>query len=239
MLCLMPGARISGDSYGEKRNGGSRTRPGADGRKTPFYCPGARRPRHSRLRVFAVRTLQPMSSRLQEITDWEKLASDSTFKPETMAVRCSVTLRQLQRFFKQQFKQSPAAWMRELRCRRAADLIAQGSRTDAAATDVGYGNSSHFCHEFKKVYGVSPQSFAPGAGGAGVKCRLKAMMSLLSNPFVLQRTACCSRLLAIWHRERQFGRMTVSSEALRPGGELGYPLLPGSWALSHTLFWVC
>ena len=40
-----------------------------------------------------------------------------------------------------------------------------GYRTHAVATDLGYANSSHFCHEFKKVYGISPQSFAPGVGG--------------------------------------------------------------------------
>jgi AraC-like DNA-binding protein len=82
-----------------------------------------------------------------------------------MAVLCSVTLRQLERFFKLQFGRSPTAWMRDLKCRRAAALIASGYSTKAVAGDLGFANSSHFCHEFRKVYRVSPQSFASGAGG--------------------------------------------------------------------------
>ena len=39
-----------------------------------------------------------MSSRLSKVADWEKLADDARYKPETMASVCSVTLRQLERF---------------------------------------------------------------------------------------------------------------------------------------------
>ena len=130
-----------------------------------------------------------MSSRLQETTDWEKLAADADYKSERMAAACSVTLRQLERFFKRRFGQGPAAWMRDLKCRKAADLISSGYSTKAAAQEIGFASPSHLCHEFKKVYGVSPQSAAPGPGGAGVKCRLKAIMSRLSNPFGLQHAA--------------------------------------------------
>jgi AraC-like DNA-binding protein len=106
-----------------------------------------------------------MSSRLLTVADWEKLASDAAFKPETMASLCSVTLRQLERFFKLQFGRTPAAWMRDLRCRKAAVLLESGYSTKAAAKELDFASPSHFCHEFKKVYGVSPQSFAPGVGG--------------------------------------------------------------------------
>src|ERR1035438_10374656 len=62
----------------------------------------------------------PISRRLLELklAEWQKLAADAGWNPETLAVLCSVSLRLLERFFKLQFKQSPAAWMRELRCRR-------------------------------------------------------------------------------------------------------------------------
>ena len=112
----------------------------------------------------------PISRRLLELklAEWQKLAADAGWNPETLAVLCSVSLRLLERFFKLQFKQSPAAWMRELRCRQAAALISSGYFTKDAARDLRFANSSHFCHEFKKVYGVSPQSFAArGGGGRG------------------------------------------------------------------------
>lgn len=101
------------------------------------------------------------------VADWEKLATDASFKPETLAVLCSVKLRLLQRFFKLRFRQSPAAWMRELRCARAAALISSGYFTKDAAKDLGYANSSHFCHEFKKECGASPQSAAARVGERG------------------------------------------------------------------------
>lgn len=110
----------------------------------------------------------PISRCLVElkVADWEKLATDAGFKPATLAVLCSIQVRLLQRFFKLRFRQSPAAWMRELRCGRAAALISSGYFTKDAATELGYANSSHFCHEFKKVYGVSPQTYA-SCGGQG------------------------------------------------------------------------
>jgi AraC-like DNA-binding protein len=54
----------------------------------------------------------------------------------------------------------------KMRCRRAAILLSTGMRTDAVARELGYANSSHFCHEFKKVYGVAPQSFTRHEGSA-------------------------------------------------------------------------
>ena len=44
-----------------------------------------------------------MSSHLLKVDDWEKLAADARFQPERMASLCSVSLRQLERFFKLQF----------------------------------------------------------------------------------------------------------------------------------------
>ncbi|MGO8926418.1 MAG: helix-turn-helix transcriptional regulator [Limisphaerales bacterium] len=104
-----------------------------------------------------------MSRRLLDVADWEKLASDAAYEPETMAWHCSVSLRQLERFFRLQIRQSPGTWIRHLRCQKAATLISAGYSSEAAAEELGFASPAHFCHEFKKVYGVSPQAFAPGA----------------------------------------------------------------------------
>ncbi len=104
-----------------------------------------------------------MSRRLLNVADWEKLASDAAYEPETMAWHCSVSLPELKRFFQLQIGQSPAAWIRHVKCKKAATLISAGYSSKAAAEKLGFASAAHFCHEFKKVYGVSPQAFAPGA----------------------------------------------------------------------------
>jgi AraC-like DNA-binding protein len=38
----------------------------------------------------------------------------------------------------------------------------QGYSSKAAAAELYYASDAHFCRDFKKVFGVSPQSFAPG-----------------------------------------------------------------------------
>ena len=105
-----------------------------------------------------------MKERLERIENWEKLAVDAGFRPEDMAALCPISLRQLQRFFGAHFKQTPGQWARDLRCRLARQLIASGWSNRAVSTELGFGNESHLCHEFKRFYGVSPQTFSPYYG---------------------------------------------------------------------------
>lgn len=93
--------------------------------------------------------------------DWEGLARVAEFKPSRMASLCSISERQLQRIFKQQLSCTPRQWLRGLRCRLAKDLITKGFSSKAVAAELKFSNGSHFCKEFKKVFGTSPQYFAP------------------------------------------------------------------------------
>jgi len=102
-----------------------------------------------------------MSARLLKIQDWEKLAREAAFQPAVMAALCPVSLRQMQRFFIEQFEKTPREWARELRCRLARQLISEGWSSKAVALELHFASESHFCHEFKRVYGVCPQTFAP------------------------------------------------------------------------------
>ena len=102
-----------------------------------------------------------MSGRLLRIQNWEKLAHDAGFQPGTMAALCPISLRQLRRFFKEQFDRTPTEWARELRCRKARTLVAKGWSNKAIVAELGFADESHFCHEFKRVYGFSPQNYAP------------------------------------------------------------------------------
>ena len=119
-----------------------------------------------------------MSCRLSRVGKWEEVARKAGFQPVVMAALCAVSLRQMERFFALRFEQTPREWVSEFRCRVARELISQGWSNRAVALDLGFANESHFCHEFKRLCGVSPQSFAPGfvgnevgRGGSGIHGR--------------------------------------------------------------------
>jgi AraC-like DNA-binding protein len=101
-----------------------------------------------------------MSRHLSIIDSWEVLAREAEFRPIAMAARCSSSLRQLERFFAANFRKTPKVWARELRCKLATELLAQGWTNKAVATELDFANESHLCHEFRRVYGVAPRSFA-------------------------------------------------------------------------------
>ena len=94
------------------------------------------------------------------IQDWEKLAREAQFKPGKMAALCSLSDRQLQRLFRENAHTTPGQWLRQLQCRLSKDLINKGYSNKAVAEELQFANASHFCREFKKQFGVSPQSFA-------------------------------------------------------------------------------
>jgi AraC-like DNA-binding protein len=107
-----------------------------------------------------------MSARLLRIPDWEKLAKEAKFKPSTMAALCPVSLRHMQRFFENEFKKTPRQWARELRCGIALRLIREGWSNKAIVAELHFADESHFCHEFKRVFGFSPQSCATVYGSS-------------------------------------------------------------------------
>jgi AraC-like DNA-binding protein len=95
---------------------------------------------------------------------WEQLAREADFNSGKMASLCTISERQLQRIFRRNFDCTPSHWLRDLQCRLAKELIAQGYSNKAAAAELKFASQSHFCREFKRVFGASPQTFAPAYG---------------------------------------------------------------------------
>jgi len=95
------------------------------------------------------------------IQNWEDLAKKAKFRPADLAALCPTSLRQLERAFSKRFQTTPSLWMRELQCRQGRQLLSEGYSTKAAAAELAFGSGSHFCREFKKAFGASPQTFGP------------------------------------------------------------------------------
>jgi transcriptional regulator GlxA family with amidase domain len=96
-----------------------------------------------------------------DLEKWIKLARKARFQPSAMAALCSVSLRQMERFFARNFHRTPSRWLRECRCRLARELISSGSSSRTVVNQLHYVDHSHLCHEFDKIYRATPQSFAP------------------------------------------------------------------------------
>jgi transcriptional regulator GlxA family with amidase domain len=120
-------------------------------------------------------------SRLSMITDWVLLAMTAKYNCENLAGECLISKRQLERFFLTHFKQTPKEWMQRLRMGSARNLIEQGYTTKAVASELHYKGCCHFCREFRKHHGHSPQFYSPKP-----RCLISSMMSPSAHPSALR-----------------------------------------------------
>lgn len=102
-----------------------------------------------------------MGGSLLTIEEWEQVAREADFSPSKMAGLLAISERQLQRLFRKYMRCTPSHWLRELQCRLARQLVARGYSNKDVAAQLKFASDAHLCREFKKVFGTTPQSFAP------------------------------------------------------------------------------
>jgi transcriptional regulator GlxA family with amidase domain len=118
---------------------------------------------HARYRIENPKLIQVIS--LMEST------LDEPMELREMARRANISVRQVERLFREHLGSSPKTFYLDLRLAKARTLLRRtlGSlRT--IALECGFGSPSHFCHAYKRRYGIPPtherRSFT-GADGAG------------------------------------------------------------------------
>ena len=118
---------------------------------------------HARYRIENPKLIQVIS--LMERT------LDEPMELRDMARRANISVRQVERLFREHLGSSPKTFYLDLRLAKARTLLRRtlGSlRT--IALECGFGSPSHFCHAYKRRYGIPPtherRSFT-GADGAG------------------------------------------------------------------------
>ncbi len=97
-----------------------------------------------------------MKSCLDRIQDWPALAKAARYSVTALACQCGVSPRQLERFFQTRLQQSPHNWLRELRMKRAIELVCDGTSLKQVAEELCYKDLVHFTHDFKEYFGVTP-----------------------------------------------------------------------------------
>ena len=94
---------------------------------------------------------------------------------EALAKKLDMSVRQLERLFKEDTGKSPQAYARAMRLGVAAWMLRQSGKTVAAiASACGFSDASHMGREFRQAYGVPPgvyraggrQAAGPAAGAA-------------------------------------------------------------------------
>jgi AraC-like DNA-binding protein len=88
--------------------------------------------------------------------NWSALAQEANYSTEALASLCGLSIRQLERNFKQTMAQSPKQWLNALRLEAARKLLQDGGSVKEAALSFGYKHPHHFSRDFRKFFGVSP-----------------------------------------------------------------------------------
>jgi len=85
---------------------------------------------------------------------------EQVYSVESMAGIAAMSRATFARHFEKCFARTPMDYLRDVRLRRAAQLLQVSSiPVDGVAGKVGYASRSHFSHSFHDQYGVSPVEF--------------------------------------------------------------------------------
>jgi AraC family transcriptional regulator, glycine betaine-responsive activator len=97
------------------------------------------------------------SPKLIEVIGLMEGALDEPLDVAEIAARTKVSTRQIERLFRDNMKCSPKAFYMRLRVARARTLLQHTlSPLRMIALECGFESTSHFCHAYKRVYGIPP-----------------------------------------------------------------------------------
>lgn len=82
---------------------------------------------------------------------------DEPIELREMALRANISVRQLERLFREHLGSSPKAFYLNLRLAKARTLLRQTLRSlRTIALECGFGSPSHFSHAYRRRYGIPP-----------------------------------------------------------------------------------
>jgi AraC family transcriptional regulator, transcriptional activator FtrA len=99
-----------------------------------------------------------MASRLDSVTNWNKLAADANFRVMKLAKDCGISERQLRRYFLKNFGKSPRAWMAAARMGHVRSLLTTATTVKEISVKAGFNHQSSLSRSFKQHYKATPSS---------------------------------------------------------------------------------
>jgi AraC-like DNA-binding protein len=107
-----------------------------------------------------------MTCRVIAVDRWLALARKCHYNAKALAQAEGVSIRQLERDFRERLGLSPQRWLDLEKLAVAKELLLAGSAVKRVAIDLGYKRPSHFCRHFKMRTGVTPAQFVVKSRGA-------------------------------------------------------------------------
>jgi AraC-like DNA-binding protein len=101
-------------------------------------------------------------SRLDKVQNWPELAKQAGFRAGFLSQLVGISARQLRRYARNHFGQNLQNWLNAQRLILAAEILKDCDSIKRLAGELGYKDCSHFCHQFKHRYGMSPTKFLAG-----------------------------------------------------------------------------
>ncbi|MBS1513400.1 MAG: helix-turn-helix domain-containing protein [Bacteroidetes bacterium] len=78
---------------------------------------------------------------------------------ENLAKELALSLRQLQRIFKDELNTTPTGFITLIKLEKASEMLKSGKNVTEAAFAAGFSDSSYFSRVFKKYFGVPPSEY--------------------------------------------------------------------------------
>jgi transcriptional regulator GlxA family with amidase domain len=99
-------------------------------------------------------------SRFADLVPWIMAHLDQDLSVEVLSEKLCLCPRQFSRRFKQEFRESPAAFVRRLRLDEARNrLCAPDCTVDGVARSVGFADADNFRRAFERCFGVAPSEY--------------------------------------------------------------------------------
>lgn len=104
-----------------------------------------------------------MKSRLDRITDWNEVARSVSYSVRRLAVSLNISERQLHRYFKDHFGDSPRHFLERIRMNDAVQALSKGGSVKEVAFRTCFKQPSHFSRVFKRTVGRVPSNHIAGS----------------------------------------------------------------------------
>ncbi|GGM77573.1 GlxA family transcriptional regulator [Dactylosporangium sucinum] len=102
----------------------------------------------------------PRGSALEPLLRWMQDNTDADLTLAELAGRAGMSVRTLNRRFREQTGTTPLQWLLLTRIRRAQHLLETTDRpVELVAADVGFGSPTAFRERFKRVVGAAPHTY--------------------------------------------------------------------------------